>query len=106
MSVDHGRTQFTGNSELGTIDQNLFVHRHRGLHRPARRPTSTPVSLLAANTYMGIYATDTFDVTSQLSVTAGGRFNVAQINLQDETGTEPAAQQRQPLPALQPGGRR
>jgi iron complex outermembrane receptor protein len=41
------------------------------------------------NTYTGIYATDTFDLTSQLSITAGARFNVAVINLLDETGTNP-----------------
>jgi len=48
-----------------------------------------PVSLLAMNTYTGIYASDTIDVTSRLSVTAGARFNIAQINLQDETGVNP-----------------
>jgi iron complex outermembrane receptor protein len=45
--------------------------------------------LRATNTYVGVYATDTFDITSQLSVTAGGRFNFAQINLADQTGQTP-----------------
>jgi iron complex outermembrane recepter protein len=87
-SVDHGRTQFTGNSELGTVDQNLFVT-GTGVFIDQPLADVTPVSLLASNTYLGIYATDTFDVTSQLSVTAGGRYNFAQISLQDETGTNP-----------------
>ena len=39
--------------------------------------------------YTGLYATDTFDVTPRFSVTAGGRFNFAQINLQDELGNDP-----------------
>ena len=43
----------------------------------------TPVNLRALNTYAGFYATDTFDITQRLSVTAGGRFNIAQIELQD-----------------------
>ena len=87
-SVDHGRSEFIGNSELGTIDQNLFV---TGTEIYINQPADdiTPVSLLAMNTYMGIYATNTFDVTSKLSLTAGGRFNIAQINLQDETGADP-----------------
>src|SRR5262249_26830465 len=34
-----------------------------------------------------VYATDTFDVTSRLSVTAGGRFNLAQLKLEDQIGT-------------------
>jgi iron complex outermembrane receptor protein len=50
----------------------------------------SPVNLLATNTYTGVYATDTFDVSSRLSVTAGGRFNLAQIDLHDETGTNPS----------------
>lgn len=88
MSVDHGHTNFTGNSELGTIDQNLFV---TGTGIIINQPDAdiTPVNLLATNTYMGVYATDTFDITQRLSVTAGGRFNFAQINLQDQTGTDP-----------------
>jgi iron complex outermembrane receptor protein len=45
-----------------------------------------PVSLLAFNTYTCIYATDTFDVPSQLSITVGARYNIAQITSQDETG--------------------
>jgi opacity protein-like surface antigen len=44
---------------------------------------------LATNTYLGIYATDTFDLTSRLSLTAGGRYNLAQIQLQDQSGLNP-----------------
>jgi iron complex outermembrane recepter protein len=90
VSVDNGRTRFAGNSELGTIDQNLFVT-GTGVFINELPPFGdvAPVNLLARNIYTGIYATDTFDVTSRLSVTAGGRFNIAQINLADQTGTNP-----------------
>jgi iron complex outermembrane receptor protein len=88
MSVDHGHTNFTANSELGTIDQNLFVT-GTGVFIDQPLADITPVNLLAKNTYVGVYATDTFDITSRLSLTAGGRFNFAQINLQDQTGTDP-----------------
>jgi len=88
FSLDHGRTRFTGNSELGTVDQNLFV---TGTGVVIDQPLAdlTPVNLRATNTYAGFYATDTFDITQRLSVTAGGRFNIAQIELQDQTGTNP-----------------
>jgi iron complex outermembrane recepter protein len=88
VSYDHGDTNFNGNSELGTIDGGLFV---QGTGVMIDQPDAglSPVNLLAKNTYTGIYATDTFDVTSALSVTGGARFNVAQINLQDWTGTNP-----------------
>ena len=88
MSIDHGHTNFTGNSELGTINQNLFVN-GTGIFIDQPADDITPVNLLATNTYLGVYATDTFDITQRLAVTAGGRFNFAQINLQDQTGTEP-----------------
>ena len=87
-SVDHGRTQFRTQSELGTIDQNFFVT-GTGVFIDQPAADVTPVSLAADNTYLGVYATNTFDITAQLSFTAGGRFNFAQINLQDETGTNP-----------------
>ena len=84
-SIDHGRSNFQATSELGTIDQNLFV---TGTGVVIDQPLAdlTPVNVTAKNTYLGVYATNTFDITSELSLTAGGRFNWAQINLQDETG--------------------
>jgi iron complex outermembrane recepter protein len=88
ISVDHGYTQFHGDSELGTIDQNLFVS-GQGVFIDQPASDITPVQLLAQNTYTGVFATDTFDITSKLSVTGGARFNIAQINLMDETGTDP-----------------
>jgi iron complex outermembrane recepter protein len=88
MSVDRGHVQFTSNSELGTVnaDQFPFV---TGVGVFIDQPSGdlAPVSLLADTTYLGFYATDTFDLTSRLSVTGGARFNVARIKLQDELGT-------------------
>ncbi|CAL75789.1 conserved hypothetical protein; putative signal peptide; putative TonB domain [Bradyrhizobium sp. ORS 278] len=87
-SVDHGNTNFAATSELGTIDNNLFV---TGLGVFVDQPNAglAPVNLNAKNTYLGIYATNTFDITSQLAFTAGGRFNWAQINLRDQGGNLP-----------------
>jgi iron complex outermembrane receptor protein len=101
LSVDHGRSQFTGTSELGTIDQNLFI---TGVGVFIDQPAAdlSPVSLLAQNTYTGIYATDTFDITPLLSVTAGGRFNIADLSLQDETGQSPLLTSSQQYQRLNP----
>jgi iron complex outermembrane recepter protein len=44
------------------------------------------VSLLSTTSYTGIYATDTFELTPRLAITAGGRFNLAQIKLEDQLG--------------------
>jgi iron complex outermembrane receptor protein len=87
-SVDHGNSIFKTSSELSTIDQNFFVT-GTGVFIDQPAADITPDNLAASNTYVGVYATNTFDITSQLSLTGGGRFNFAQINLQDLTGTNP-----------------
>jgi iron complex outermembrane recepter protein len=86
MSRDQGHVQFSGNSELGTIGPDLFVT-ETGVFIDQPAGDVAPVRLLATTAYTGFYATNTLDVTSSLAVTAGGRFNIAQIRLQDEIGT-------------------
>jgi iron complex outermembrane receptor protein len=85
-SLDHGNVRFKASSELGTIGNDLFV---TGTGVIIDQPDGevAPVDLKTRNTYYGLYATDTVDLTSRLSVTAGGRFNLAQINLEDQLGT-------------------
>ena len=92
VSIDHGLVHFTGDSELGTINSNLFV---TGTGVLIQQPAAdlAPVNLRSSNTYTGVYATDTFDITSRISLTAGGRFNVARIRLNDELGTALDSQQ-------------
>jgi iron complex outermembrane receptor protein len=86
-SLDKGRAQFNTTSELGTInaDQWPFV---QGVGVFINQPSGdvAPVGVLTKTLYTGVYATDTFDVTSRLSVTFGGRFNTAQIGLRDTLG--------------------
>ena len=48
-----------------------------------------PVSISTINTYYGLYFLDTFDATDRLTLTAGGRFNWANIEIHDETGLAP-----------------
>ncbi len=85
-SLDRGHVNFRAASELGTIGSDLFV---TGTGVIIAQPDGSiaPVNLKTDNTYLGVYVTDTFDVTSRLSITAGGRFNFADIKLQDQIGT-------------------
>jgi iron complex outermembrane receptor protein len=85
-SLDRGNVNFNASSELGTIGSDLFV---TGTGVIISQPAGdvAPVALKTMNTYTGLYLTDTFDVTSRLAVTAGGRLNVAQIKLEDQLGT-------------------
>ena len=88
-SIDRDTTDFRSSAELGTINSALVVS-YSGLFvdTPENTPwTATPVSLGASNTYYGLYATDTFNITEDLAATASGRYNRAQIDLADRLGS-------------------
>ena len=82
-SVDRSKIGFQANSELGYIYPDLFVGPNAAVAgtgqiiHTAGNIGFSPVSLAAWNTYYGIYVNDTFDITNRLSVTAGGRYNIA-----------------------------
>ncbi|MGB9269927.1 MAG: TonB-dependent receptor, partial [Pseudolabrys sp.] len=94
-SVDRSKIGFQGNSELGYIYPDFFIGPNAAVPgtgqivRTAGNIGFAPVSIAAWNTYYGIYANDTFDITNRLSVTAGGRYNIAQISMADLLGTSP-----------------
>ena len=71
LSYDRGWTQFNAVSELGIIQPNLVVSEHRVFSSMNRTSDISPVSLRAINTYYGVYALDTFDITPALTLTAG-----------------------------------
>ncbi len=88
VSVDHGWTHFGGASTLGTLPPDFVVPASSEYINEPLFDVS-PSNLLAQNTYVGVYVLDNFDVTDRLSLHAGARFNDAQINLTDLTGTNP-----------------
>jgi iron complex outermembrane recepter protein len=91
FSVDRGLVQFSESSELGVINASQFpVVQGAGIYIDQPSGDVAPVGLGARTLYAGFYATDTFDVTSRLSLTGGARFNDAQIVLTDELGNAPA----------------
>jgi iron complex outermembrane receptor protein len=87
-SFDSGVTRFGASAELGTIGPNYVVSGSGIFLGPSGAPISIgPVALRATNRYSGLYALDTFDVTDVFSITGGGRFNHARIQLEDQIGT-------------------
>ena len=46
----------------------------------------SPRDLDSENTYWGVYFSNALDVTDQLTVTVGGRYNHATIKMKDNTG--------------------
>ena len=88
-TLDTARTNFFSGIEVGVLDASLtvlpsglFINTPEGTDFSA-----TPVNLNANNQYYGFYLTDTIDLTSLLSVTASGRYNIAKIDLSDQLGT-------------------
>ena len=81
VSVDHGWTHFGGLSMLGTLPPDLVVQSSGEHHRRAGLTTFLRSICNAQNTYIGVYVLDDFDVTDQLSVHAGARFNDALTQL-------------------------
>ena len=45
-----------------------------------------PVRVAISDTYAGAYASDTLDITKALAITASGRYNFAEVDLQDQGG--------------------
>ena len=86
-SLDYGVTKFGAKAEIASIDPS-FVTTGSGLFLGASGvPVANgPVDLRATNIYGGLYAVDAFDVTDKLTVTAGGRLNIATIKLDDRLG--------------------
>ena len=86
-SLDYGVTHFGASAELGIVQPDYSVAGSGLFLGPSGDPVSDgPVALRTTNLYTGLYASDTFDVTPSLSLTAGARLNAAQIRLQDELG--------------------
>jgi len=87
-AFDYSVTKFTASAELGTINPNYVVSGSGIFLGQSGDPVSIgPVALRTTNQYTGIYALDTFDVTSAFALTGGGRFNNARITLEDQIGT-------------------
>lgn len=86
-SVDHGDVRSTAASELGSVDPSTLIVLGFGLF-PTGPEGIAPVALNTTTTYYGAYVTDTFDVTSDFAVTAGGRYNDARIAMRDQLGVD------------------
>lgn len=95
-SYDHGRVQYQASSELGyflpkyvvagtgtTLTGNAHVTGDEDEDEELNASEVTPRSLTTTNDYVGIYAVDTIDLTDRLSLTFGGRWNYARIEIEN-----------------------
>ena len=93
-SVDTGSTNYSSTTSLGQLNP-AFQNIQAGF------PGAGTILNTAANvgvnstfvhstaTYYGVFALDTFNITKQLAVTAGARYNIANIDLADVSGQNP-----------------
>ena len=94
-SVDNADSHFSSVTRLGVLNgafQDLFASNVDGTGEVINSAgnlgyNSTFVS--SNTTYVGLFALDTFNVTKALTVTAGFRANIANIYLNDLSGTNP-----------------
>jgi iron complex outermembrane receptor protein len=92
-TVDYANSNFYSGAQIGVINPYLLVlPSNLIVDTPENSPAgmefgAVPVSLKAINKNYGFFATDTFDVNSAFSVTASGRYNIADIDLEDKLGT-------------------
>ena len=81
-SIDHSKISFNAASELGYIYPDFWVGPNPPIV-PGGQIIHTdsyigyaPVDLSAKNTYYGVFASNTYDATDRLSLTAGARYNL------------------------------
>ena len=86
FSFDGGQTLFSASTEIGgfSVADSLFAG--PGMVVDQADGSIAPVRVAISNGYYGAFFTDTYDLTPVLSANLAGRFNLAQINLNDQNG--------------------
>jgi iron complex outermembrane receptor protein len=92
--VDYASTSFYSGAQIGVINSQLLVlPSNLIVDTPENSPGAiangdpVPVSVNSINKNLGVYLTDTFNVTPDLAVTASGRYNITHVDLADQLGT-------------------
>ncbi|MFN3868807.1 MAG: TonB-dependent receptor [Hyphomicrobiaceae bacterium] len=83
-SYDQGKVRYKTSSELGSIGDRFVVN---GSGIIIAEPDDFTGRDVAVDTrYLGLFVLNAFDLTDRLTLTFGGRFNHAKIDLEDLTG--------------------
>lgn len=88
VSYDHGKSNYSTSSELAQIIPGYIAVGTGVTYRDEDNELS-PRDLDSENTYWGVYFSNALDITDQLTVTLGGRYNHATIKLTDNTNDFP-----------------
>jgi len=94
VAVDYATTRYFTGAQIGVIDSQLLVlPSNLIVDTPENSPAAigngdpVPVSVDSINKNLGAYLTDTLNLTPALAVTASGRYNIANVDLADQLGT-------------------
>ena len=83
VSYDHGRRFVLRRVvELGCLPAEVRRRRH-GDHSLRNGGLRSSFSCVTTNDYFGAFFSDTFDITDQLALTVGGRYNFARIEIEE-----------------------
>ncbi len=85
-SYDAGRSDFAAQSDIGALT-SVRGFDGPGVTIDVANGEIAPVKVASDNDYYGVYAADILDVTSALTLSLSGRFNVARIGLHDRLGS-------------------
>ena len=93
-ALDYASTSFYTGAQIGLINSSLLVlpsdlivDTPENSAAAVANGDPVPVSVDSVNKSLGLYLTDTFNVTPDLAVTASGRYNISHINLADQEGS-------------------
>jgi iron complex outermembrane recepter protein len=93
-AFDYASSNYFTGAQIGLINPQLLVlPSDLIVYTPENSPGATangdptPVSVDSVTQNLGLYFTDTLDVTPDLAVTASGRYNIAHIDLYDQLGS-------------------
>jgi iron complex outermembrane receptor protein len=93
LSYDGGFTNYDADGYIGGITSLSRVYdTPAGIPNPGYlldEPGTVPVGVVIRNAYYGAYVSDTLNLTSKFAITAGGRFNIANIALNDQDPPDP-----------------
>jgi outer membrane receptor protein involved in Fe transport len=84
-SFDGAQTEFSATAFIGGVTPvtRVFIGPGEVIDEPGN---NVPVRVAISDAYLGGYASDTLNLTNALALTASGRFNFAEIDLQDQGG--------------------
>jgi iron complex outermembrane receptor protein len=86
VSWDGGRTDFTATSEVGALSlERGFLG--PGIVVAQADGAITPVSVKSSSDYTGAFFHDSLSLTEGLTLSVGGRYNRAAVDLRDRIGT-------------------